>query len=1071
MILSADACLARFEAEPELAAHLGSELKKDELKPYYKAFNERIASLAKYSVTDAINRHQGNLEGVLDFLSETHLGGVDAVFSNSHIGMQLGAALFDGKFREKNNVEVDEEEAIANRLRTLFPEIKILLENAGVAEGAETLVGLRIKDYDYFTTCLPALLRTGTMPLLTEGDHALRSFARLTRKGLETLLQEGEPVRELFLAGNEESYKELFSCISESEPGWSDHHTREGFNAGAERFGYKEMFLYASNRAVSLHDIFVSMPAVVRYFDFMNDQHLAIAGNEPLDEKRFCHNVLLQVAQDKSVPYGKNAHQRLAEFVQKEHVPVAEILAKAEQYRNVGKIAHYIDGVGESPSTVIADWKVSMKRWIGLCDTLSRDIEALNALAGLESDGTDPPLVRMISELSFDEESNIDFKAPLQMVRDPSGFLGKVVDHSGGLAVKNIQPIHMTNEGKSGLWFPDMTPAELISAFANGALDDIQLYRPFSATVTVTLSSPDVRPAAEKFEDLTAGLRAALGNSEAGVAAQGNNTRKLFQGCVQALSNLDEPHSAKNVVKWLTSARPTYTEFVKYFGAAGTEESGRSIDEMLRLTFVDHTLGLPKNLQKIPRNFRDTVKRNRPEEVELRVSIQPKSSVDGIKAGNDTACCMPFGSAKNTQYTFNTGDAIFTVQYKTADNRWRLAAQSVLTANFAVDSFRIREAESQVRSGTPFHKITGRQGLQRQLLTIACDNVEVSAAFRSRFGGKKEELIRCAYQAGFKIYLDQAEALRRARGAHFNTNAVLIGLENSDALKAQPAQDDQGYSHVPNNFAFSPFLAYSDQYGDKIGRLRPEIPANVSVKKGRTVSEKPCYPRDAPLANDRLVYLRPEHVVSVATLHSQSFTSFDGMEKPYELRDDPFSIHNNLLTQDVMNRVKERPSLSIGHYTPGENGKDLQLTSYILAYESTVPETQDRGLIKAVGEPGTRFVHIDEWVVDEKHRPSAISVIREWMRIAKHHYGDEGVKIVTSARADTSYKVLHKLVQRLGTEVTINEVSTEGSGSDKRHWLVIEVGKEKSLLAKAKSLLDMKGLIEDVADLMNNAED
>ena len=178
---------------------------------------------------------------------------------------------------------------------------------------------------------------------------------------------------------------------------------------------------------------------------------------------------------------------------------------------------------------------------------------------------------------------------------------------------------------------------------------------------------------------------------------------------------------------------------------------------------------------------------------EYQVKIHPKSSPEGLLAGNDTACCMPFGSGKNNVYMYNLGCAIMTVAQKMGNNNYRTIAQSVITPDIDIGT-NISSLQSRISENQVLSELILKDLSKKEKIILTADNIEVSPNANHLMSD-----IEKVYKDFFGEYLSQIE------NTDIEKEYMLIGKGYSDLhFKEVKVIDNTFIPIIP--------VAYSDNY-------------------------------------------------------------------------------------------------------------------------------------------------------------------------------------------------------------------------------------------------------------------
>lgn len=397
--------------------------------------------------------------------------------------------------------------------------------------------------------------------------------------------------------------------------------------------------------------------------------------------------------------------------------------------------------------------------------------------------------------------------------------------------------------------------------------------------------------------------------------------------------------------------------------------------------------------------------------------INRKSDPDGVLAGNDTACCMPFGEGKNTVYTFNPNVTLFTLQVERSDRTRRTIAQSVLTKDKDI-GIRIPEIIDQLKQiGEHLTEVVSEDILKKSPAYLACDNVEVARNYQE---SEYTVAIEAVYRDFFTEYMS-----RFGQTQGFRTEKVIIGQGYSDALTHLPS--------APNTYAPLAPVGYSDKTGERVFILDLKQ-EGTELHKKVTTFDIPSR-QDIPVSTRGVSYLTFEDTLPVAYLEGKVYS--DNQSLLVYLH----NIENGLIAKDINNAAKGRPNMSLKYtdvngYTKG----------YILAYEGSLSDHGDRyedeeyETARGTGEP---IIYIADLAADKENKTAGGRLIQAFTELYKKNYLEKGklIPIFAQARETTTYKIIQKQLEKLGHDLGISfkleELPVYQSGHDTMHPVII----------------------------------
>jgi len=386
-------------------------------------------------------------------------------------------------------------------------------------------------------------------------------------------------------------------------------------------------------------------------------------------------------------------------------------------------------------------------------------------------------------------------------------------------------------------------------------------------------------------------------------------------------------------------------------------------------------------------------------------TIHPKSSPFGVLAGNDTACCMPFGDGKAVLYMMNPVCAQFTIQKEKEDGTRKTLIQSVMTLNYPIPGHSVPELIELLQSERDISQVLPDEALlnQRKLILVG-DNAEADPNFKDNLtAGELSELL---YGDFFARYLEQITSPE----GRVDTTQIQIGLNYSDVL--------HNLLQVPNETIPLAPLSYSDNIESTSYQLRPEkAPAGRVKVEIRQLPDRKVDP--VPSGVYDLTYA---DTLSTAFLESKAY------KDAQDLLTGLHNMENTLIAKDINNSFKKRPNLSLKFVD-----RDGHFRSYILAYQ---------GVYKETGEP---CIYISDFASD-RQTSSAGFVLKHFCQRYKENYLDQNntLPIFAEMRESTSYKLItdnKEMIEGfLGATINIEEIDSYSRGDgEKIHVVKITV--------------------------------
>ncbi|MBI5465862.1 MAG: hypothetical protein HY974_01065, partial [Candidatus Kerfeldbacteria bacterium] len=675
---------------------------------------------------------------------------------------------------------------------------------------------------------------------------------------------------------------------------------------------------------------------------------VALQEKSGLTPDAFFNSILDQVHRDGAQYDEGTAHHHLNALAQSlRDVRDGEVLSRAEKFSDIMKLKD-LTVQYRTPGAPYASWK-ALKKFHELVELLGKT-EILQDLQELKHQGKDA-LYQYIERLAF--HPNISTEKVMEFWRDPAGFLELGDSHTP-------EEVHNMKKPSNYVEFPnlDLSAEELRDALVEGVYDRLQVFKPLEIEYAVASKRPG---------DLREHIVQALGKRSEGIAGAAREPKKLFS----ELNKVFKARGAK-LQDFLTSSEPLRDV-----------ELSAQVEQLL----ANQKFGLPPA---------GPIER-------FRVKINRKSDPDGVVAGNDTACCMPFGSGKNNVYTFNPICALLTVQRQTIDGGWRTLAQSVLTEDIAVGKNVAEVVEQLKGENTRLNNVIGEEVLRSQPGIVTCDNIEVSPNYQDH------AVIESLYQDFLHEYLARFGARDK-----LDSFKVIVGQGFTDL--------DVEWSKVPNEFIPRAPVGYSDNLGKEcyVIDYNKAKPMEVQfVERTVNLQERQVSPEVAQSLPRGVSGLSFRDAIAVAYIEGKAYSSNESLMEYLH------NMENALIAKDVNNTAKGRPNISFKYQD--EQGV---IHGYILAYEGRVHKE------------GEEVVYVSDLASDGNARAGG-SLILAFTQEYKRNYIDAGklFPIYAQMREQTSFAIVQKQLEKLGkgtgVEFEFEELGTYEVGGDTMHEVMI----------------------------------
>ncbi len=593
------------------------------------------------------------------------------------------------------------------------------------------------------------------------------------------------------------------------------------------------------------------------------------------------------------------------------------------------------------------DWE-TLKKYYELAELLKKR-EVFEKLENLKKQGKEKQY-NFFTGLAFHPGSKIPMQTVFQFMEDPGGFLDVGDVHSEETHERK-KPSNYTK-----FEYLDISPEDLRDALIEGTLDKLQYFKPFDASYKIADNN-------YSNNELIKLLQNALGSFKEKINGNAKNPGKLFKITQEILKkyNLEYNSIVKNPLLMNNEVR----------------------NDLEKVLF-DNNFGIKDN-----RKFE-----------EYLVKIHPKSSPEGHLAGNDTACCMPFGSGKNNVYMYNLGCSILTVQRKIRD-KYRTIAQSVLTPDVDI-KYNIADLINKVEDQTLLSNIITEDLTEKKKIIITADNIEVSPNAE-----KYKNSIESIYGDFVSRYAHEINS------TEIEKDRMLIGKGYSDLHFSRSKS-------IVNTFIPTTPVAYSDNYGKEVNEL-PLIDKSEIIplpNYGMMLpQEKELIDQDLPKG---VSYLSAHDTLRVSYMEGKVYAENESLVQ-YIHR-----IGNELTAKDINNSFKDRPNLSLK--IEDENNTML---GYMIAYEGAKNNNYESGNQNTDIGLNEKIIYISDLAVDtSKSKLSGGKLIKAFEILIKREYLDKNnpLPIIAQARETTSYKIIQKHLNDLGKEYGY-EYKLEENGS------------------------------------------
>jgi len=760
---------------------------------------------------------------------------------------------------------------------------------------------------------------------------------------------------------SEDKSRKVFDFLikNNSTDGWADQeNVIEPLKRGAEIFGYSKIIAYAGRPDVGPHDALFAFDKIIDLFK-----------QSGLSAGQFYDQVLNQVRKDtSSYDSDKLSYQyfnEIAQSINLESGHLQKMKIRAEQYSNIDKLKDLVSYFSDKRQ-IFSSWS-SLRRFSELVEFLGK-AEILEELQELKeeslTDEDKAKLYRFIETLVFHPNSKVEMKAVLQFWRNPQDFLELGDAHTPEAVHGKKKPSNYTEIPNL-----DLNAVELRDALVCGDLDRIQVFPPMEVIYSVGRNE-DLKMEMSFFEEV---------RREVGSYKEGTVNKLLFNALKKIFSEF----------------KLNILDYVK--GDSEAFDKLGATDKTIIETRVKEAMREFPN-PKIERKSAPMTKR-------YRAKINAKSDPQGVLAGNDTSCCMPFGSGKNNIYMFNPNCSLFTLEEEKGTG-WKTVAQSVLTFDQDV-GLSIPNIVGNLQKGdNSMSEVLPEAVLTQNEFYLACDNIEVTPGAKN-----KTKLIESVYSDFFEKYLKRYN--ERNLPGRLNEKKIIIGQDNSDARFGTQAN---------NTFIPAAPVGYSDKLG-------PNVFVIEFAKGGSDFLIKPEFSTEV-VSNSTEETKLPAGIHPLTFRDSLAVSFLEG--KAYadniSLVEHLHNMENGLIAKDINNEIKRRPNLSVKYVDSAG-----RMRGYLMAYEGR-------------DELGREVVYIADLASDMTSRLAGGRLVNSFIEMYKEKYLDSSrfTPIFLQARENTSYKLikdnLKSIERKLGIKLKLEEKGSYKSGKDTMHevWLYPE---------------------------------
>ena len=622
----------------------------------------------------------------------------------------------------------------------------------------------------------------------------------------------------------------------------------------------------------------------------------------------------------------------------------------------------------------------------------------------------------------------VDIGAVLEFLNDSERFFTRSDAHANSYLQENLNPQTLT-EVNDGKYKVDLNPDEVRDLLIEGAFDQLSFFKPFSKEYSFVILKKEAK---SKNEEIDSAIQKIEKEDILDFINHKDNRSEVINDVLKnslnffKLSELIDLESLKrytqeNINVLLSGKKIENTDALKN-KISQEDISDKDLiefwQELLKYKYIDADYLISKKkvnlkeganldldnlnkekrekLKEIIKQALENIKKQYIEgEIILKAEIIPHNDPRFATIGDDTQCCMPFGSGKHNVYMWNLGTGAFVISFRKAgesEGDSRIAIQSILTVNKNIGSLEKKERlikilknqELDEDSELSLSKVLGNnflENLSSNNLVISCDNVEGHKNYIKMLLDNDNEIIE-------KIYRDFFEEYRK-QNSYFKGSKVIIGEGYSDYLT--------NLEKVPNPYLPLNLISYSDNLGPTTLELLQEDKEYKSqVKKG--VQE-----------------INWSDVLAVAYLEDKVY------QDNSELKEGLINLQQVISASLIASIKNKVPNLNLGYFD--EKGV---LKGYLLSYLSHEFDNQEKKI----------YIHDIAVDPEEQNGVIALRIFHQFLEKVKNDPQLSNLKLAMRCREKTSYELIKKIAPRNNYKIILEE-ETESAG-ETMYYLELE---------------------------------
>jgi len=713
----------------------------------------------------------------------------------------------------------------------------------------------------------------------------------------------------------------------------------DNFEKGGEIFGKEKMVKYIQGHPdVTLHDRLYQMDSI---------EKLYLASK--LSPEAFFGNILNGVVLDDSIYAEGSSYNHLNALMGS----IDMNIFTQEGMNKLGmQLKKYQETIGdiEYAKNLVTDIRILFSSWknldkgVAVLDQLKSG-ELLDIIVDLQDSGQSK-IANWVKTLGFHRESKVSLSALLKFAKRPDEFLSAGDLHAPNQFHSKKRPSEYLERGL-------LSGTELIKSLIEGDYDKIQTFKPFEKRFRIP-NNPE-----RKVEEI---IREAIGSRRDSIRGKSLNPGRLFA----EMSNKFK-EKGKNLEEFLKGN----LSFEEYWG-----DEYWSVGEEIKEDILFNTeYGLPKEF--ITKNF-----------IEIIAQVHQKSDPMAVIAGDDTACCMAFGTGKNNVYMFNPSIGMFTVRIVRGNGDSRTIAQSVLTLDQDVGTDASKLEDVFVRDPKSIKPDIKEKILRNDEFYLVCDNIEVAPNY-----SKLVPKIKEVYKGFFSAYLSEKNNVSKP----VNKEKIVIGTGYSDI---------SGWDTMPNHFVPVAPPSYSDNVHSESFYSQLNTKSDTKGNSSEVVTTG-------------VTELGVEDSLQVAVIESEAYSDNKSLQEGL------VRMMNRIIAVQVFNARNNRPNMCLKYV-----GDDNSTKAYMVAYERANTKED-------------RHLYIEDFASRKGEGLGAGRILRSLIEKYKENYIDKGdiIPIVMEARDQTSYQLLKRQIDRisemLGIKLVEDEIEQNLVGTDTMHSIIL----------------------------------